>query len=346
MADLADAGEGTILDPAAGTGELLAAALDRGARRVAGQELDPALARLAETRLLMATSQGRAEIRAGDSLLQDAYDGLQADVVLCHPPFASRDWHPGELAGDARWEYGIPPKSESELAWAQHALAHLRPGGRAVLLMPPAVASRPSGRRIRAGLLRDGAIRAIVSLPPGTIRPSHIPHPCVGTGTSRRCRAGRSPSSTRRYRGAAQDGRYRTRALAGCLAAGPRYRSGCLAFIQHGRCGQHERQGPARVVAGRARHRPAGRDRGPDSSSARRHRSDREISVCRPPMRSVASRPGALRARRTGWLDARRRLAAAHSPGGLADGDRGGSGTQRNAESLPGAAGRPRRTRT
>jgi SAM-dependent methyltransferase len=175
MAELADAGEGTILDPAAGTGQLLAAALDRGARRVAGQELDPALARLAETRLLMATSQGKAEIRAGDSLLQDAYDGLQADAVLCHPPFASRDWHHGELAGDARWKYGIPPKSESELAWAQHALAHLRPGGRAVLLMPPAVASRPSGRRIRAGMLRDGAIRAIISLPPGTIRPSHIP---------------------------------------------------------------------------------------------------------------------------------------------------------------------------
>ncbi|SRR6266568_4334571 len=175
MADLADAGEGTVLDPAAGTGELLAAALDRGARCVAGQELDAALARLAETRLLTATRKGRAEIRAGDSLLRDAYGGLQADAVLCHPPFASRDWHQEELAGDARWKYGIPPKSESELAWAQHALAHLRPGGRAVLLMPPAVASRPSGRRIRAGMLRDGAIHAIISLPPGTIRPTHIP---------------------------------------------------------------------------------------------------------------------------------------------------------------------------
>ena len=43
MAELADAGQGTVLDPAAGTGELLAAALDRGARRVAGQELDAVL---------------------------------------------------------------------------------------------------------------------------------------------------------------------------------------------------------------------------------------------------------------------------------------------------------------
>ena len=86
-----------------------------------------------------------------------------------------RDWPQEALAGDARWEYGIPPKAESELAWAQHALAHLRPGGRAVMLMPPAVASRPSGRRIRTEFLRRGALRAVASLPPGAARPSHIP---------------------------------------------------------------------------------------------------------------------------------------------------------------------------
>jgi hypothetical protein len=175
MAALADADHGVVLDPAAGTGELLAAALEQDAARVAGQELDDALARLAEIRLRMAARQHAVEIRAGDSFASDAYPALLADAVLCHPPFASRDWHQEELAADTRWEYGIPPKSESELAWAQHALAHLRPGGRAVLLFPPAVASRPSGRRIRAGMLRDGALRAIVSLPAGVVRPSHLP---------------------------------------------------------------------------------------------------------------------------------------------------------------------------
>ncbi|WP_225992696.1 SAM-dependent methyltransferase, partial [Actinomadura montaniterrae] len=31
----------------------------------------------------------------------------------------------------------------------QHCLAHVRPGGRAAVLMPPAAASRRPGRRIR-----------------------------------------------------------------------------------------------------------------------------------------------------------------------------------------------------
>ena len=175
MAALADPGEGVVLDPASGTGEILAAALDRGATRACAQEIDVAMARLAEIRLRPGRGRAKADVRAGDSLRADAYRGLEADAVLCHPPFASRDWPQEELAGDPRWEYGIPPKAEPELAWVQHALAHLRPSGRAVLLLPPAVASRPSGRRIRTELLRRGALRAVVSLPAGAARPSHIP---------------------------------------------------------------------------------------------------------------------------------------------------------------------------
>ncbi|HUK70874.1 MAG TPA: N-6 DNA methylase [Streptosporangiaceae bacterium] len=175
MAALADPGEGVVLDPASGTGEILAAVLDRGAARACAQELDVAMARLAEIRLRSGRWRAKADVRDGDSLRADAYRGLEADAVLCHPPFASRDWPQEELAADPRWDYGIPPKAEPELAWVQHALAHLRPGGRAVLLLPPAVASRPSGRRIRTELLRRGALRAVASLPAGAARPSHIP---------------------------------------------------------------------------------------------------------------------------------------------------------------------------
>jgi SAM-dependent methyltransferase len=175
MADLADPGKGVVLDPACGTGETLAAVLERGTATACGQELDDAMAALAEFRLRSRRWQAEVAVCGGDSLTEDAYSGLQADAVVCHPPFASRDWPQEALAGDPRWEYGIPPKAESELAWAQHALAHLRPGGRAVMLMPPAVASRPSGRRIRTEFLRCGALRAVASLPPGAARPSHIP---------------------------------------------------------------------------------------------------------------------------------------------------------------------------
>ena len=70
---------------------------------------------------------------------------LEAEAVLCHPPFNERNWGHDELAYDPRWEYGFPARNESELAWVQHALARLEDGGTAVLLMPPAAASRRSG---------------------------------------------------------------------------------------------------------------------------------------------------------------------------------------------------------
>lgn len=74
--------------------------------------------------------------RAGDSLRADAFPGLRADVVVCNPPYGDSDWGQEELSYDERWAYGVPTAKDSELAWLQHCLAHLRPGGRAVLLLP------------------------------------------------------------------------------------------------------------------------------------------------------------------------------------------------------------------
>ncbi|MCX5381998.1 N-6 DNA methylase [Streptomyces sp. NBC_00083] len=162
----------TVLDPACGTGTLLGAL--PGADALHGQDADPDLAALTGLRLALT---GPAGIRtaAADSLRADAFPELTADAVLCHPPFNERAWGHDELAYDPRWEYGLPARTESELAWVQHALARLREGGTAVLLMPPAAASRRSGRRIRADLLRRGALRAVVALPPGAAPPYGIP---------------------------------------------------------------------------------------------------------------------------------------------------------------------------
>ncbi|WP_435859561.1 N-6 DNA methylase [Streptomyces tanashiensis] len=162
----------TVLDPASGTGGLLSAVDQPGA--VCGQDADPDLAALTALRLALA-SDADIRVRSGDSLRADAFPALAADAVLCHPPFNERNWGHDELAYDPRWEYGFPARTESELAWVQHALARLRPGGTAVLLMPPAAASRRSGRRIRADLLRRGALRAVVALPAGAAPPYGIP---------------------------------------------------------------------------------------------------------------------------------------------------------------------------
>ncbi|MFI9341595.1 N-6 DNA methylase [Streptomyces sp. NPDC052773] len=173
MADLAGPAR-TVLDPACGTGALLRAAAARPDRELYAQDSAADLAALTAFRLALHTT---STVRAagGDTLRADAHPALRADVVLCHPPFNERNWGHDELAYDPRWEYGFPARTESELAWVQHALARLRDGGTAVLLMPPAAASRRSGRRIRADLLRRGALRAVVALPVGAAPPYNIP---------------------------------------------------------------------------------------------------------------------------------------------------------------------------
>ncbi|WP_097973512.1 N-6 DNA methylase [Streptomyces sp. gb14] len=175
----------SVLDPAAGTGALLRAV--GGPVALYAQEADPALAALTALRLALAAEGPRRPadgthraapgptVRTGDTLRADAFPELAADTVLCHPPFNERNWGHDELAYDPRWEYGLPARTESELAWVQHVLARLRDGGTAVLLMPPAAASRRSGRRIRAGLLRRGALRAVIALPAGAAPPYGIP---------------------------------------------------------------------------------------------------------------------------------------------------------------------------
>ncbi|WP_443075825.1 N-6 DNA methylase [Streptomyces sp. TRM 70351] len=184
----------TVLDPACGSGELLAAALRRASgpaspglaasgpaapapAELHGQETDPALARLAALRLTLCGSPRppAVHVRTEDALRTPPGDAPAVDAVLCHPPFNERNWGHDELAHDPRWEYGLPARTESELAWVQHALARLRPGGTAVVLMPPAAASRRTGRRVRAALLRRGALRAVIALPAGAAPPHSLP---------------------------------------------------------------------------------------------------------------------------------------------------------------------------
>ncbi|MBE8520582.1 N-6 DNA methylase [Amycolatopsis sp. H6(2020)] len=149
----------TIFDPACGFGAL---ALASGAKTVLAQDSDPMTASIAALRLRLRGIE--AEVHAVDALREDAFAGRTAEAVLCDPPFNERAWGHDELIGDARWEYGLPPRGEPELAWVQHCLAHVEPGGTVAILMPGAAAGRRSGKRIRGNLLRAGAVRAVVTL--------------------------------------------------------------------------------------------------------------------------------------------------------------------------------------
>lgn len=153
----------TLFDPACGMGTLLCAAPPEVT--ALGQDHDVTTGPIATMRLLLRGTE--TEIEIGDSLRADGFRGRLADAVVCEPPTNDRAWGHEELIADPRWSYGVPPRGESELAWVQHCLAHVRPGGRVVILLPQAVAARRSGKRIRGALLRAGAVAAVVTLPGG-----------------------------------------------------------------------------------------------------------------------------------------------------------------------------------
>jgi hypothetical protein len=170
MVRLAGAPAGMLLDPACGSGTILLAAADLGYQRVLGQEVNGSMARIAALRLALrdsAEGSTAPPVRAGDSLRRPARPHEVASAVVLNPPFADRNWGYDRLAGTSVWDYGVPTRMESELAWVQHALAQVVRGGAVVMLVPPGVAFRPSGRRIRRELLTRGALRGVISLPLG-----------------------------------------------------------------------------------------------------------------------------------------------------------------------------------
>ncbi|MFJ4007107.1 N-6 DNA methylase [Streptomyces sp. NPDC090023] len=87
------------------------------------------------------------------------------DRIMTNPPFNMRL---DRLTERGNWRYGPPPQHNANFAWLQYAVTSLAPGGRAAVLMPDiaAFSANPSERRIRAAMVEDGAVEALIALPP------------------------------------------------------------------------------------------------------------------------------------------------------------------------------------
>lgn len=162
----------SVFDPACGQGDLLLAVGSRDTERI-GQDSRRSAVELLIHRAALTHLSLRAE--TGDSLRDDRFAGSKAQVVVCDPPRTLTDWGRDDLLVDTRWEFGIPPKSEGELAWLQHCFAHAEPGGRAIVALPSAAAYRRSGKRIRAEMVRGGYVEAIIQLPAGAVAGNALP---------------------------------------------------------------------------------------------------------------------------------------------------------------------------
>ena len=76
----------------------------------------------------------------------DLHPTMKAEFVLANPPFNLSGWGADKLAGDVRWQYGLPPAGNANFAWLQHMIFHLSEHGRmGMVLANGSLSSQSSG---------------------------------------------------------------------------------------------------------------------------------------------------------------------------------------------------------
>ena len=161
--------KGRIYDPACGSGGMFVQSEKfveshggkLGDIAIYGQESNPTTWKLAIMNLAIRGIEGRIE--QGDTLHNDRFPDLKADFVIANPPFNISDWWHPSLDGDSRWVYGTPPQGNANYAWLQHILHHLKPTGRAgIVLANGSMSSNTNNEgEIRKKLIEDDFVKLL-----------------------------------------------------------------------------------------------------------------------------------------------------------------------------------------
>lgn len=166
---------GTLYDPVCGVGVALLQAVELGARpdRIAGEDISETAIRITEAR---ASLRGiEIETQVGDILLTDADTALKADVIVAEPPLSLR-MPSGKALLDPRLTFGVPSHKNLDGFWPQHVVNHLAEGGVGYVITTPGFLFRGgSDAEIRANLIRNGWVKAVVSLPGRMLPYTSIP---------------------------------------------------------------------------------------------------------------------------------------------------------------------------
>ncbi|PUE62231.1 restriction endonuclease subunit M [Limnohabitans sp. Rim8] len=167
--------KGQIYDPCCGSSGMFVQSEkfieDHGGKlgdvSIYGQEANPTTWRLAAMNLVIRGMDYNLGKEPADTFTRNQHPDLRADFCLANPPFNISDWWHASLDGDARWEYGTPPQGNANYAWLQHILHHLKPTGRAgiVLANGSMSSSQNSEGQIRAAMVDDDVVEVMVALP-------------------------------------------------------------------------------------------------------------------------------------------------------------------------------------
>ncbi len=132
-----------------------------------GQEANPTTWRLAAMNLAIRGIDFNLGREPGDTFTRNQHPDLRADFILANPPFNISDWWHGSLTGDSRWVYGDPPQGNANYAWLQHMLHHLKPTGRAGIVLANGSMSSSQNNEgvIQAAMVDADVVEVMVALP-------------------------------------------------------------------------------------------------------------------------------------------------------------------------------------
>ncbi|WP_431265777.1 type I restriction-modification system subunit M [Roseateles chitinivorans] len=166
---------GQVYDPCCGSGGMFvqserfieAHGGKLGDVSIYGQEANPTTWRLAAMNLAIRGIDFNLGREPGDTFTRNQHPDLRADFILANPPFNISDWWHGSLEGDPRWQYGDPPQGNANYAWLQHMLHHLKPTGRAGIVLANGSMSSSQNNEgvIRAAMVEADVVEVMIALP-------------------------------------------------------------------------------------------------------------------------------------------------------------------------------------
>lgn len=164
---LAPAPDRSVVDPRCGLGALLSEVARKApGSAMAGQE--PNLVGAALTRLRLHFMGITADIQAADALSSPGSLNEPYDYAVCAPPIAIKLTPAEQTQLEDAFRLSRP-LLRSETAYLLHCANALRPGGRAVVLMPIGFLFRAQDEEVRRRLIQTKRIEGVVSLPTGVV---------------------------------------------------------------------------------------------------------------------------------------------------------------------------------
>ena len=176
MASLIEPYDGTIYDPACGSGGMFVQSMkliaahggNTKAVSVYGQESEPATYRLCKMNLAIRGISYNLGEKPVSTFTNDQHKDMKMDYIMANPPFNLKKWRgDDELLDDPRWSgYGVPPVSNANYGWILHILNKLNvTKGVAGFLLANGALDDSDTLSIRRKLIENDKVEAIVVLP-------------------------------------------------------------------------------------------------------------------------------------------------------------------------------------